>query len=415
MGYRLCYCGSMATAAKAPKRRGTRGEGSVYPKTIERRKTRADGSVNVTTTDYWVADVPVPRDVETGKGGRKLFYCKGKAEAMALLLAHVGQQREAPPAPTTRGEVDRQKLRLADFLIAWADEAQVTPGTTKSYKQTLTLHVIPYVGNLRLTEFDGKRALSLYRDLKDADVSASMIQRVHRTLKTALNTALKSSSPKEPPLLKANPLATIDAPRYKTPPVESLTAPQAKTLLAAVKGNRLGATIVLALTSGLRQGEVFAARWGDIDGTRMHVRRSLREVGGHLEIAETKTAAGLRVFTLTAAAIDALKERAEIAKREGHGSEYIFTTPHGQLLRKTNFATEIFEPLREKAGLPKSVHFHTLRHTAASLHLQKGTNPKAVQALLGHANITTTLGVYGHLLPGEHDAAAATMDGILGD
>jgi integrase len=65
-------------------------------------------------------------------------------------------------------------------------------------------------------------------------------------------------------------------------------------------------------------------------------------------------------------------------------------------------------------GLPRSTGFHDLRHTCATLLLKQGVNPKFVQELLGHADISLTLNVYSHVLPDMGDAAAGAMDAALG-
>jgi len=73
-----------------------------------------------------------------------------------------------------------------------------------------------------------------------------------------------------------------------------------------------------------------------------------------------------------------------------------------------------FKATLKRAGLPKSTRFHDLRHTCATLLLRQGVNPKFVQELLGHADISLTLNVYSHVLPDMGDAAAGAMDAALG-
>jgi integrase len=73
-----------------------------------------------------------------------------------------------------------------------------------------------------------------------------------------------------------------------------------------------------------------------------------------------------------------------------------------------------FKATLKRAGLPTSTRFHDLRHTCATLLLKQGVNPKFVQDLLGHADISLTLKVYNHKLPDRGDAAAGAMDAALG-
>ena len=73
-----------------------------------------------------------------------------------------------------------------------------------------------------------------------------------------------------------------------------------------------------------------------------------------------------------------------------------------------------FKALLKRAGLPQTIRFHDLRHTCATLLRRQGVNPKFVQDLLGHKDVSLTLNVYSHVLPDMGDAAAGAMDEVLG-
>jgi integrase len=85
----------------------------------------------------------------------------------------------------------------------------------------------------------------------------------------------------------------------------------------------------------------------------------------------------------------------------------------GTPLNRHNFFRRCFKPILEKAGLPHTVGFHDLRHTCATLLLSKNVNPKIVQELLGHANISQTMDTYSHVLPDMQERAASAMDDIF--
>jgi integrase len=82
--------------------------------------------------------------------------------------------------------------------------------------------------------------------------------------------------------------------------------------------------------------------------------------------------------------------------------------------RHNNLYKRDFKKTLARAGLPFTFRFHDLRHTCATLLLRQGVNPKFVQELLGHADISLTLNVYSHVLPDMGDAAAGAMDAALG-
>jgi integrase len=127
-----------------------------------------------------------------------------------------------------------------------------------------------------------------------------------------------------------------------------------------------------------------------------------------------------RQIRLTRRATEALRahrkaQREERRKRAGLWKDQglVFPSQVGTTLSARNLQRH-FKSLLERAGLSKSFRFHDLRHTCAALLLRQGVNPKFVQELLGHADISLTLNVYSHVLPDMGDAAAGAMDDALG-
>ena len=95
--------------------------------------------------------------------------------------------------------------------------------------------------------------------------------------------------------------------------------------------------------------------------------------------------------------------------------ELVFTMRGGYVVRLSNWRRATFVPARNRAGLSDRFRIHDLRHTAASLMIQAGYPPKMLQEIMGHASITTTLDLYGHLYPGEMDRYAGRLDSAAGD
>jgi integrase len=87
----------------------------------------------------------------------------------------------------------------------------------------------------------------------------------------------------------------------------------------------------------------------------------------------------------------------------------------GTVLRLSNWRAATFAPARRRAALSDRFRIHDLRHTAASLMIQAGYPPKMLQEIMGHASITTTLDLYGHLYPGEMDRYADRLDSAASD
>jgi integrase len=179
---------------------------------------------------------------------------------------------------------------------------------------------------------------------------------------------------------------------------------------------------VLAITTGLRRGELLGLRWEDVDLERgtLRVGRSLvREEGRHT-VGETKTRRGRRQVNLTPRTVNALKahRKRQLEERMRLAGAYkdrglVFSTSVGTPVNPENLVNRSFKPLLKKAGLPE-IRFHNLRHTCATLLLSRGVHPKLVQELLGHATIAMTLDTYSHYLPSMGDQAAEAMGDALG-
>ena len=185
--------------------------------------------------------------------------------------------------------------------------------------------------------------------------------------------------------------------------------------------HRLEALFVLAVTAGLREGEILGLRWQDLDlaAGKLAVRRSL-DYGGKEPAFELPKNGKGRSVKLTRRAGEALKrhraaqneERLRLGTLwEDHG--LVFPGHGGQPMRSYSLTGGPYLRLLKRAGLPEKTRFHDLRHTCATLLLKRGVHPKLVQELLGHKTISITLDIYSHVLPGMGDAAAGEMDEAL--
>jgi integrase len=97
-----------------------------------------------------------------------------------------------------------------------------------------------------------------------------------------------------------------------------------------------------------------------------------------------------------------------------HADQLVFTMPGGGVMRLPNWRRSVFLSARRRAGLSDRFRVHDLRHTAASLMIQAGYPPKMLQEIMGHASITTTLDLYGHLYPGEMDRYTGRLNEAAG-
>src|SRR5262249_41187553 len=219
------------------------------------------------------------------------------------------------------------------------------------------------------------------------------------------------------------PAQLVDAPPLARSEIHPLLEGQARTLLAAVEGERLYTLYAAALATGMRQGELLALRWRDLDldSGFLAVRRSVRFVSGTGFVFDApKTKRGRRTIGLSPAVCVALQEHRQAQgvekARLGAAWEYpelVFPTSVGTPIQGSWLLRHLRQRL-PRAGLP-AIRFHDLRHTAATILLSHNVNPKVVSEMLGHSSVAITLDIYSHVLPHmQHDAAATMAQALFG-
>jgi integrase len=241
------------------------------------------------------------------------------------------------------------------------------------------------------------------------------VRHLHAVLRRALGDAVRWG------VLARNPAAVVAPPRAVRHEIRALTTDEARALLAACEGERLGALYVLALTTGMRRGELLALRWRDVDLVEgvLAVRSTLYRAEGRLVLAEPKTARARRLIHLAPEAVGALRRHreAQLEDRLRLGpawddQDLVFANELGRPVEAHNMIRRSFHPLLERAGLPR-IRFHDLRHSTATLLLSSGVHPKVVSEILGHATIGITLDTYSHVLPAMHREAVGAMSLLL--
>jgi integrase len=263
-------------------------------------------------------------------------------------------------------------------------------------------HLVPTLGHVKLNALTSERVQALYRSKQDSGLSARTVELMHTVLRIALNQAVRWE------YLPKNVTDVVVAPtpdKNAATRTSYLTAEQACALLEAARGDRLKALYRLAISTGLREGELLGLRWQDVhlQRVKLSVRQQLtRTKKDGLCFTTPKSAKSIRDVKLTPGTTEVLKAHRERLSEEKlmvgnrwQDSGLVFTTTLGTPLNVRNTTYRSFRPLLERAGLPR-IRFHDLRHTCASALLDRNVNSKKVQELLGHANISVKMDI---LLP----------------
>jgi len=164
-----------------------------------------------------------------------------------------------------------------------------------------------------------------------------------------------------------------------------------------------------AILTGVRQGELLALKWGDLDLERrvLFIRRTYHPVHGFAEPKSEKSRRAVKVTPELAEILRVHKERSR-----PWADDLIFPNGAGNPMDGTNLLTQEFRPTLERAGI-RRLRFHDLRHTYAALQIALGEDFKFIQQQMGHASITTTMDLYGHLLPEASEVAGERLDALV--
>jgi integrase len=222
-------------------------------------------------------------------------------------------------------------------------------------------------------------------------------------------------------LISRNVTVAVTAPRQTRKEIQALPSEQVRAFLQAAKSDRLEALYLLALHTGLRQGELLGLRWSDVDLDKgmLQVRRIRSAAKGAPTFTTPKNNKS-RSVRLTARAVQTLRDHRKrqieekLKKHAGGWQEtgLVFTSTVGTPLNRHNVFRRSFKPLLRHAGLP-DIPFHALRHSFATLMLSGREHPKVVQEMLGHSRINTTLDFYSHVLPDMQREAIERLDAML--
>jgi integrase len=331
----------------AGRRRG-HGEGAIYQR-------ESDGK--------WCASVHL--GFVNGKRRRKVVYGETRKEVADKLKAlHRDQAIGINIAP--------EQQTVKDYLETWLEQRvkrNNRPRTYTSYADIVTLHLVPHIGKYQLAKLTPEQVQTMLNVLAEQGLKPRTVSNVRAVLRKALNQAMRWG------YIVRNVATLVDAPRTTTFSIQPLDQEQAQRLLDAVAGHRLDALYRVALSLGLRRGEVCGLRWEDLDFEQetLRVSGSLQRQNRKLERTAPKTAASVRTIALPPVLLRVLRQHAERQARERaeRNSDWqdcglVFVSECGTPLEPRNVVRH-FKTVLKKASLPETIRFHDLRHSCATL------------------------------------------------
>lgn len=370
------------------------------------KRKSGEGSVFQRKDGRWVAQVRL----ESGK--LKSSYHKSEKDANVTLRKML---HELERGTLATGPQQTLKTYLEQWLEQVLKPSVRSVGTYSMYQTVVQNHLVPSLGHIRLQRLTPQHVQTFYANKLKEGLSSKRVRGIHAVFHKALENAVKWN------LIGRNVCDLVEPPIPKRHEMQPLTQEQARCLLKAAHEHKLEALLTVAITTGMRRGELLGLHWQDIDlkvGT-IHVQRSVNRFGKFgIVVSEPKTTKSRRKIVLPVFVSDILKQhrehQQEMKKEAGdlwREMDVVFSNRHGGYM-EASVLYHMFKKLLKSAGLP-NIRFHDLRHSAATILLGIGVHPKVVQELLGHSNVSMTLDVYSHVLPSMQQEAMGKLDDLF--
>jgi len=381
---------------------------------------RPTGHIRERSPGSWELRYSLGTDPATGKRRIATTTVKGNRKAAEKELRRLLRTLD------TGEHVDPSRMTVREWLATWlaAVREEVSPKSHERYSEIVDNFLVPELGALAITKLAPAHIQAAYskwafegrRDGKSGGLSPRTRHHIHRILSSALARAVEQQ------VLARNPAEAFKKrlPKVERREMTTLSADQSARLLAAIKHTRIYWPVLLALSTGMRRGEVFALRWKNVDLERgsLRVTESLEQTKAGIRFKAPKTER-TRAITLPVFAVDELRrfkrQQAEELLTLGirqSGETLVCARADGLPLQPQSLTHQFTRLISRVKELPH-VRFHDLRHSHATQLLLAGVHPKIAQERLGHATITTTLDLYSHVTETMQSDAAERLDAMF--
>jgi integrase len=294
-----------------------------------------EGNIKKRSDGRWEARISLE------DGTRRSYYGTTRQEVAQLLNKALRDKEQGVL-------IKDEQQTVEAYFLSWLESIKhtVKPRTVKNYRDYARLHIIPVLGKVKLAKLSPQQVQNFYTKKLDEGLSSTTVHHLHAVLHKALNNAIRLG------LVHRNVTDMVDAPRMRRIEMQTLSEAEVQRFLAAARDTRFEALYIVALSTGMRQGELLALRWRYVDLGRavLQVRGTLQYLSGKLSIADPKTAGSRRSVRLSKRAVDALRQhqakQEELARLLGDEWEgdldLVFPNTKGKLQAPFIFCSAIF-------------------------------------------------------------------------
>jgi integrase len=380
------------------------------------KRGQGAGTISKLSNGSWWARVTVGKD-ENGKQKRKAFYGKTRKEVQDKLTAALTKMNDSK-------SIASSKMTVSAWIEIWLQEYKknsLKPGTYLMYHNSYRLYIRSSLGKYSLKDLQHVHVQQLVNSMVNMGLSRSSVDKAYFVLLGALNQAVKNG------IVRRNVAADVILPKRRRAEKRVLTLDEQARFIKIAKTAYHGEFYILALATGLRQGELMALTWGDIDFEKgeLRVNKTLCRLKDpenptakrKIYISSPKTNSSNRVVPLIPSVVEmlnGLKEKQTMKISETLAaydryvvhddcmqkhSDFVFCTLRGNPLNQENIRSK-FRKLLKIAGINRTgLNIHSLRHCFATRGLERGIELRVMQELLGHSSIQMTSNLYTHVLP----------------
>lgn len=323
------------------------------------------------------------------------------------------------------------KFTFSQFVELWKEkyaDKQLERKTLYTYMVNLNTRILPAFGNLQLDQIKPLHIVDFLdslgkegsrKDNKAGILSSGTIQMNHRVLKNIFSRAVEWK------VIKDNPAAEVRKPKVTYKEIIPYDEEEIRAMIQALQKEPFHwrMMITLALTTGMRRGELLGLEWKHIDWKTsvIDVQQSISiSLKGEVIVKEPKTKNSKRKVALPPSVLEELREYYAYRVKERNkigdawqGGEHFFLFAHddGRAFHHES-PYQWFRQFVKKNGF-RYIRFHDLRHTSATILINQGVHAKVISERLGHGSITTTMNIYGHALRSADQAAADKFENLF--
>lgn len=335
----------------------------------------------------------------SGKRRRRTLYAKTVTELTEKV-------RQLKNQIETGMVTEPSRQTFGEFLDYWLENEEknrinskdrkrkIKAATYMSYCGIVRNHIKPAVGRVPLIKITGLHVSRVLSKMEGAELSGSTQSHAYIIMNSALRFARRRK------LIVANPCEDVQAPSPDHVEMHYFSFDESVAFLQASRDDRLHAMYVLAIMRGIRQGELYALEWSDIDFGHAVVsihKTVTTGLDGKLTEGTPKTRNSTRTIALPERCLDALNDHRQAMMIENKaGVARVFCDTQGGVLRRQNVQRRSWDKIIEAAEVSR-IRFHDLRHTFVYLSRLAGEDWLEISRVLGHATVAFTMDTYGHL------------------